>query len=40
MYCLNEKKKKEDAENGGTYQNPVYGNVAREETVEKEITAL
>lgn len=40
MYCLNEKKKKEDAENGGTYQNPVYGNVAREETEEKEITAL
>ena len=40
MYCLNEKKKKEDAENGGTYQNPVYENVAREETEEKEITAL
>lgn len=40
MYGLNEKKKKEDAENGGTYQNPVYGNVAREETVETEITTF
>ena len=40
MYGLNEKKKKEDAENGGTYQNPVYGNVTRGQTAETEVTTF
>lgn len=43
MCCLNEKKKKEDAENGGRHQNAqnaVYGNVAREEKAETEITTF